>query len=504
MDREFEVVIVGGGGSGLAAALSAAQHGARVCLLEKQPQLGGSTSIAVGSFTANRTHFQQRAGIDDSPEDHDEDTGKFSPPGLEERNNRRLRRFLLTHAADTFRWLTDMGVVFHGPSPEPPNRVPRMHNVVPNAKAYIATLHSRLIRAGGTIIPDCRAEALVWEDGRVVGVSARHKGQPVSFRAGRGVVLAAGDYSNASDMIARFKGEQYRQIEGINPFCTGDGHRLAESAGADLVNMDVPLGPEFRFVAPLERGFTQVLPASGPLARLVGLMLPMVPQYILQKMIKRLLVTWQHPDNALLEDGVLLVNCRGERYCNEKLAPDREIATAAQPNKTAYMLLDERLVDRYSRWPHFISTAPEIAYAYVQDYLRLRSDVSAAAASLPELAAIRGLPSTGLEQSVETFNCCVAGKTSDPFGRECDREPLRGNRWVLLGPLKAYFTLTDGGALVNERLEVLDRAGNPIEGLYAVGQNGLGGQILWAHGLHIAWAMTSGRIAGEILGALRL
>ena len=65
-----------------------------------------------------------------------------------------------------------------------------------------------------------------------------------------------------------------------------------------------------------------------------------------------------------------------------------------------------------------------------------------------------------------------------------------------MGPLKAYFTTTEGGAAVNEKLQVLNDEDQVIPGLYAVGQNGLGGMILWGHGLHIAWAMTSGRLAG--------
>jgi fumarate reductase flavoprotein subunit len=68
---------------------------------------------------------------------------------------------------------------------------------------------------------------------------------------------------------------------------------------------------------------------------------------------------------------------------------------------------------------------------------------------------------------------------------------------VLLGPAKAYFTTTEGGAAIDRQFRVLDSAGEPIPGLYAVGQNGLGGMILWGHGLHIAWALTSGRMAGQ-------
>jgi predicted oxidoreductase len=67
---------------------------------------------------------------------------------------------------------------------------------------------------------------------------------------------------------------------------------------------------------------------------------------------------------------------------------------------------------------------------------------------------------------------------------------------VFLGPAKAYFTTTEGGVAIDEHLRVLDAEGHTIPGLLAVGQTGLGGMILWGHGLHIAWAMTSGRLAG--------
>ena len=68
------------------------------------------------------------------------------------RNNDEMRRWFLDHSADTLHWLMEMGLHFYGPNPEPPNRVPRMHNVIPGAKAYITALHARLISLGGEII----------------------------------------------------------------------------------------------------------------------------------------------------------------------------------------------------------------------------------------------------------------------------------------------------------------------------------------------------------------
>lgn len=496
---QFDVIVVGGGGSGLAAAYRAAELGGRVLVLEKQPQPGGTTGIAVGSFTAGGTSLQRQAGIPDDPAAHAEDAARFAAPEIEARNNGPLRDWFLTEAAATFEWLRGLGLSFVGPSPEPPNRVPRMHNVVPGAKAYIAALQMAILRLGGTIQCDCAGVSLVKDGNRVVGVRAWHRGQDREFRGRRGVVLAAGDYANGAEWIARYKGERFGAIEGINPHARGDGHRLALEAGASLVNMDITYGPELRFVPPSRKPFQQLLPAGRWSGRLMAWAARLMPRRLMTAFIKRLLVTWQHPENKLFDDGAILVNQRGERFVNERQWPEREITVAGQPGKVCYILMDGRLVERYSVWPNFISTAPDIAYAYIEDYLRLRPDVTVSAESLSELADRRGLDRQALADAVAGFNRYVAGTQPDPFGRQGDVYPLERGPWVILGPAKAYFTTTEGGASVNQDLQVLDEAGQTIPGLYAAGQNGLGGMILWGHGLHIAWAMTSGRLAAEAL-----
>lgn len=499
MKHEYDVIVVGAGGSGLAAAVSAAEHGCSVLVLEKRPEPGGTTGIAVGSFTANRTRMQLSAGISDSLDEHAHDAGQFAPGEIEARNNDALRRFFLSHTAETLNWLQGMGLSFYGPSPEPPNRVARMHNVVPNAKAYIATLQSRLTRLGGQLKCDSPVSELLRDGERVVGVRVGER----TFAASRGVVLAAGDYASSQSLIAEHKGDRFGLIRGINSFAAGEGHILAKSVGAKLLNMDVTYGPEIRFMAPKGKlFFQQLLPASGPLARLAGWVLPLVPKFIIHHYIKRLLVTWQHPENSLFDDGAILVNVHGRRFCNEKQWPEREIAIAEQPNEFAFLLLDERLCERYSKWPRFISTAPKIAYAYVNDYLRLRKDIAVEGDSIAALFRKTRMDQKALEKTVAHFNEYVAGKKPDKFGRTGDEHPLTGKRWVLLGPACAYFTTTEGGAAIDESLQVLNEDGEPIPGLYAVGQNGLGGQILWGHGLHIGWALTSGRLVGKVLGTL--
>ena len=499
MRSEFDVIIVGGGGSGLAAAVSAAENDLNVLVLEKRGVLGGTTGLAVGSMTVAGTQLQRSAGIVDTLESHLADVPQFASSEIEARNNDTLRRFHLAESANTYRWLTDMGLTFHGPSPEPPNRVPRMHNAVPNGKAYIAVLQSRLLALNGTIHCSAPVTKLIQEGGRVRGVEAQMSGAAISFTATRGVVLAAGDYANSKTIIAENKGAAYSLVDGINPHAEGDGHRLAAAAGGELLNMDVTWGPEIRFVPPEREPFVRLLPTRGFGVRCVGWLFPWVPRVIIHAYIKRLLVTWQHPDDGIYQAGAILVNREGKRFCNERVSPERELALARQTGGVGYLLLDQRLVQRYSEWPHFVSTAPEIAYAYVADYLRLRPDISVSARSLAEIARARGMEETNLDQAVAQFNRYVAGSEADAQGRTGDLHPLEGSNWVLLGPAKAYFTITEGGARVNQDLQVLDHSGEPITGLYAVGCNGLGGQVLFSHGLHIGWAMTSGRLVGKVL-----
>ncbi len=499
---KYDIVVVGSGGSGLAAAVSAAENGARVLVLEKQEEPGGSTGIAVGSFTTSQTRWQQKEGVDDSLEAHAEDAAKFPPPEHEARNNDELRRFFLTHSRDTLDWLAGMGLAFHGPSPEPPNRVPRMHNVVPAAKAYILALQARLLRHGGEILCNAAATSLlIQENGRVAGVGARigDTGEEREFIARKGVVLAAGDYANAPDLIAEYKGDAFSSIEGIFTGAHGDGHRLARDAGAKLVNMDITYGPEIRFVPPQRKPLLQRLPAGGVLNRLMGRLMPFAPKPIVNYIVKQQLVTWQHPEDSLFDDGAILLNNQGRRFCNEKVYPGREIAIANQPDKICYILLDKRLIGRYSEWPNFISTAPEIAYAYVNDYLRLRPDVALSKKSVEDIAVAAGMPSDAVQSTIDDYNRYAVGETPDPFGRTGDTSPLSGDRWVLLGPARSWFTTTEGSPAINDNMQVLDQDDQPIPGLYAVGQNGLGGQVLWGHGLHIAWAITSGRLVGKAL-----
>src|ERR1035437_4401690 len=167
--QTVDVIVIGGGGAGLAAAIGAGAANRSVLLLEKEPKLGGTTGLSVGSITASATDLQRRAGIVDSPAEHFEDMALFAGE-LAVRDNLELRRLYTGNVPDTVAWLEKLGVVFFGPMPEPPHRVPRMHNVLPRSKAYTHHLGREARRLGVRILVNARAQKLIMNGGRVTGV----------------------------------------------------------------------------------------------------------------------------------------------------------------------------------------------------------------------------------------------------------------------------------------------------------------------------------------------
>jgi succinate dehydrogenase/fumarate reductase flavoprotein subunit len=465
LSKAFDVIVVGGGGAGLAAAIEARAAGARTLLVEKNERLGGSTAWSIGSITVTGTPHQRRRGIDDSPEDHWADMPGFAGE-LASRDNDALRRILCDEVPAAFRWLLDSGVRFMGPMPEPPHRKPRMHNVLPNSRAYIWHLERRARREGVEIRAATRVTGLMREAGRVAGVET-DRGYCVSAR--RGVVLAAGDFTSDPELKARFMGPQEAKVEGVNLTATGDGQKMAEALGARILNGDLALGPELRFIAPQKETLARRLPPWSLLGAAMAWALEHLPAAMLRPFVMQFVTTALAPSPALFEAGALLVNREGRRFCDERDRPAYRVPD--QPGKEAFILMDGALARRFSAWPDFISTAPGVAYAYLPDYRRNRPDVYTEAPTLEALAQRLGMPAIEAE--------------------------LSGPPFIALGPLRSVFVHAEGGLAVDAEHRVLDAHGRPIAGLYAAGSTGQGGLLLKGHGHHLAWAFVSGRRAGR-------
>ena len=481
-----DVLVIGAGGAGLAAAYEAAKAGRHVVILEKNPQPGGSTSWSVGSVTAANTPHQRMAGIQDSADAHFEDLALHAG-GLVSRDNLALRRILADNSSEMLQWLMDLGVVFVGPQEEPPHRVARMHNVVPNSRAFAYHLARHCRALGAEILVRTASRGFIVEQGRVLGVQATGPdGQALRFVARHGVVLATGDYSGAEDLKGSLASASVVPVEPVNPTATGDGHRMALAIGARVINGDIVRGPIMRFIPPSGRNLVQRLPPSRIIARLIAWSMRHFPQAILRPFLMSFLTTALGPSADLMRQGALLINKLGQRFTNELDNPAADVAL--QPDKVAWIVMDGAIADKFREWPYFISTAPGVAYAYMKDYQRNRPDIFHRASSFQELAERIGMPAQALRDTVDQYN-----KSTD----RGTRPALGSGPYYALGPVKSYVVFTDGGLSVSERLEVLSADGNPIPGLYAAGSAGQGGLLLEGHGHHLGWAFVSGRIAGR-------
>ena len=489
----YDLIVVGAGGAGLAAACAAAQRGARVLIVEKLPALLGTTAYSVGSFAAAATRIQSAAGITDWPADFAQDMALAYP---QTPDTAILRDLLARESGPTLDWLEELGVVFVGPYPEPPNRVPRMHNAVPAGYVYLQVLAAHARRLGVEFRLATAVTDLLMTQDRVTGVRLRRSAphQSASFAAAapqgkapdddtsavvlaRAVVLAAGDYSASQSWRAAHLSKSAASAIPINPNSLGDGHRLALQAGAALKRMDGVFGPQLRFAAPTGRTWLAELPNWRWLRQVGALLLTKAPPRVLGWLAKPLLVAHMSPADHLFHAGAVLVDQAGVRV---EAADGLAVGLALRCAATGYVVGDAALARRFAKFPDFISTAPGIAFAYFQDYARGRPDLVHWAANAETLASKLDMDAQALREATTHL-----------------APPL-----FALGPCNAMLTVTEGGAAIDAHCRVLNPDGAVIGGLYAAGGNGQSGLMLKGHGLHLAWAMTSGRVAGCSAAAL--
>jgi fumarate reductase flavoprotein subunit len=452
-ERDADVLVVGGGGAGLAAAVTAAEAGASVLVLEGQPTGGGKTALAMGSLTASESGPQRHHGIEDSNAAHREDLLRhLASRGRTPDPDDPSVAIVVEDGAGSVAWLQNLGVTFSGPHPERPHRAYRMHCALLDGSAYVRALQAALDHRGGRVLAAQRVTALApVDDGIAVTVADR----VTPFVAGA-VVLAAGDYSGAVD---RFR-PQSATLEPIRDWARGDALALAQGLGAALRGMDRPLGPSLRFAEP----------------------------------------PYTEPDLALYQAGAIVVDARGQRLDADGAPPAATPAVAAA--ERAYAVFGGELVDRLARpeddsptardgWQRtgrlFISTAGGHGYDYLDDVL---ARPGCGRADSPQALAARvGLDPAELAATVAAVN----HTRTDSHGPL----PIARPPFVALGPLRLRLLLTDGGIRVNAALQAQRPSGEPIPRLFAAGNAAASVGFLGAHGYGIGWAIASGRRAGR-------
>ena len=277
-------------------------------------------------------------------------------------------------------------------------------------------------------------------------------------------------------------------LDPINLAATGDGQRMGvEVGGALALRPDYPaarLG-QARFGPPAHPSLIQLLPPYRIITLAMRMAMSYLPGSVLRPFVLRAAMTALAPERAIYEHGAILINREGKRFADEMAAPVPEIAR--QPQGEAFVVFDHRIATLFNAWPNYVSTAPGVAFAYIDDYRKVRNDIFFAAPSVEALAGKLGVPAAQLKATIDANNTSVARKDNR----------LVTAPYFAMGPLKAWLLLTHVGLAVNTRLQVLDGAGQPIPGLYAAGGAGQGGFASIYHGHSLGWALTSGRLAGR-------
>lgn len=481
----YDIIVIGGGASGLAAAIESATCGASVLVLEKGPTLGGTMAWAVGVYASSSTPHQKRADIEDSCEQHFADMDVVNR--TDRPDNLDLRRLLVYGAPDTFHWLLGLGIRFIGPNLEPPQTQPRMHSVIPSAKAFLYYFERRCKKLGVSLSCSVEVVDLIVEGGRVRGVKAKNgKGETAEYHSRHGVIMASGDFAASRTMRSRFFGLSVVNAEAVYKLNTGDGQQIGERYGARIVNGDYATFyiPRMRFVPPNCSSWVLRLPPWPIVSKGIQFGLKVLPQRLMRPFLLKFLTTVLGPELGLFRAGAALVNNAGDLIEVDITSPAHHLAL--DPANKGYIIFDQKIANIFETPPNAISTAPGIAFAYLNDYRISRQDIYHEANTLFELAGKIGIAPERLRNALQSHN------ETTLYDRKLEQGPF-----YALGPVRGYINVTEGGLAVSDDLRVLDGNDEPIPGLFAAGGAGQGGVLLNGHGHHLTWALVSGRKAAQ-------
>ena len=484
---DADVVVVGAGGAGMTAAITAAAEGKSVVILESQSMVGGNSVRATGGMNAGKTVYQdenefgESAGVEKTLKTAAEKyadnetitalaktvseqwaayqanpTGYFDSVELMELdtmiggkgiNDPELVETLCANSADAIDWLDEHGITLHNVSSFGGASVKRIHRPV-NAEGKTVSVGSYMIpllqenceKAGVKMMLDTTAtEILTDANGAAVGVKATGaSGETVTVNA-KAVVLASGGFGANLDMVVKYKPELKGFMTTNAPGIQGQGIEMAQAIGAATVDMDQIQ------IHPTVEANTAALITEG-----------------------------------LRGDGAVLINAEGKRFIDE--VGTRDVVSAAEIAQTgsySWLVVDQAMVD---------------ASSVIQGYIKKGYTVTGA--TYEELGKAMGVDAAAFAETMDKWNGYVEAKNDPDFGRTSFANPLNTAPYYAV-KVTAGVHHTMGGLKINANTEVLNEKGEVIPGLFAAGEvtggvhgaNRLGGNA-------VADFTVFGRIAG--------
>lgn len=449
--QNYDVVVIGAGGAGFAAALQAKSKGATVVLLEKMPTVGGNSLISGAEMNVPKSWVQKTLKIeDDSPERMAQDTLK----GGDYKGDPEIVKVLTTNALPAAEWLRDtVGVKFEDDNLFQFGGHSRKRALIPvghTGTEFITKFSALAEKEGIPVITNMKAEELVKDkDGRVVAVKAISGGKEYTFNAKGGVVLATGGFGANPEMVKKYNpsiDERFKTTDA--PGTTGEALYMAEKAGGQLVNM----------------GYIQTYPICDPISGVIELI----------------------ADTRF--DGAILVNQEGKRFIEE--LERRDVISNAilkQPGAYCYVLWN----DNIGKISNTVKIHDTEYKTFTKQGIMHTSD------TLKGAADFFHIPYENLKATVDRVNkFAKEGKDEDFHNRGGLKDMSTGKFYIIKAVPSTHHTM--GGLKINTKAEVLDKNGKPIPGLFAAGEvtgtthgtNRLGGNAYTD-------IIVFGRIAGD-------
>ena len=490
IEETVDVVVVGAGGAGMTAAITATDAGKKVIVVESQPIAGGNSVRSTGGMNAAKTPYQDKnefkeaAGVEKTLATAAEkfadnatitalaatvksqwDAYQANPQGYFDsvelmeldtliggkgKNNPELVKALAENSAAAIEWLASIGAevknvgAFGGASVKRIHRPVNADGKVTAVGAYIVPiLEKNLQDRNVQFLFDTTANEIIMKDGKAVGIKATGKdGHKVTINA-KSVVIATGGFGANAEMVEKYKPELKGFATTNAEGAQGQGIEMATAVGAATVDMDqIQIHPTVH----IEEDGNAHLITEG-----------------------------------LRGDGAILVNAEGKRFYDEVSTRDKvSAAIIAQPDKSAWLVVDQSMVDKS---------------AVIAGYIK--SGYTVTGATYEELAKAMGVDEATFVSTMNTWNQAVEAKSDAEFNRTSFANPLTAAPYYAIKITPAVHH-TMGGIVINPKAEVLNEKGEVISGLFAAGEvtggvhgaNRLGGNA-------VADFVVFGRISGQ-------